>query len=161
MIRPALDHRSSLAKYMRMLILKTIGVLALAGVLGGCGTLIRPASTPTGTPLPSPPLSPKPLTWEDLALTPPMGWNSWNHFSCSISETLIREMADAMVDRGMKAAGYQSINIDDCWMAKERNVDGTLSPDPDKFPGGMKALADYVHAKGLKLGIYLDRGPDT
>jgi alpha-galactosidase len=69
--------------------------------------------------------------------------------------------ADAMVASGMRAAGYQYVNIDDCWMALERNADGSLSPDPKKFPSGMKAVADYVHAKGLKLGIYLDRGTET
>lgn len=121
----------------------------------------RSASTPAVTPRPSPTHTPRPLTWEDLALTPPMGWNSWNHFSCSISEALIRETADAMVSSGMLAAGYQYVNIDDCWMASERNADGTLPPDPIKFPSGMKALADYVHGKGLKLGIYLDRGTET
>jgi alpha-galactosidase len=90
-----------------------------------------------------------------------MGWNSYNHFNCDISEKLIRETADAMVDSGMKAAGYQYMVIDDCWSASERNSDGSLPPDPNKFPNGMKALADYVHSKGLKLGIYLDRGTET
>ncbi|MGB7537110.1 MAG: glycoside hydrolase family 27 protein [Anaerolineales bacterium] len=146
---------------MRIQTLKIFGVLVLAGVLGSCGSLVRPASAPTDTPPPSPTFTPQPLTWDDLALTPPMGWNSWNHFSCSISETLIRETADAMVASGLRAAGYQYVNIDDCWMAAERNADGSLSPDPKKFPGGMAALADYVHGKGLKLGIYLDRGTET
>jgi alpha-galactosidase len=146
---------------MRMLTLKTLAVFATASLMTGCGTLVRPAGTPTDTPLPTATFTPKPLTWEDLALTPPMGWNSWNHFSCSISDTLIRETADAMAASGMQAAGYQYINIDDCWMAAERNADGSLSPDPEKFPSGMKVLADYVHGKGLKLGIYLDRGTET
>jgi alpha-galactosidase len=128
---------------------------------GGCGVLVRPTATPTQTPTPSATFTPKPLTWEDLALTPPMGWNSYNHFNCNISETLIRETADAMVESGMQAVGYEYVVIDDCWMAAERNPDGSLAPDPSKFPNGVQALAEYVHGKGLKLGIYLDRGTKT
>jgi alpha-galactosidase len=136
-------------------------LIVLAALTGGCGTHSRPATTLIVTPPPPPTATPKPLTWDDLALTPPMGWNSYNHFNCNISESLIRETADAMVASGMRDAGYQYLNIDDCWMAAERNADGSLPPDPKKFPSGMKALADYVHAKGLKLGIYLDRGTET
>jgi alpha-galactosidase len=121
----------------------------------------RPAAEPSATPLPSQTLTPTEASWETLALTPPMGWNSFNHFNCGINETLIRETADAMVDSGMQAAGYRYVVIDDCWMASERNPDGSLPPDPKKFPSGMKALADYVHSKGLKLGIYLNRGTET
>ncbi|MBN2084696.1 MAG: glycoside hydrolase family 27 protein [Anaerolineales bacterium] len=141
--------------------LGSLVLVVLVGWSGGCGMLSRPESAPTDTPQPSPTHTSKPLTWDDLALTPPMGWNSWNHFACNISEALIRETADAMVSSGMLAAGYQYVNIDDCWMASERDTDGTLPPDPGKFPSGMKALADYVHGKGLKLGIYLDRGTET
>src|SRR5215831_8882298 len=90
-----------------------------------------------------------------LALTPPMGWNSWNKFGCNVSDKLIREMADAMVTSGMKAAGYQYVNIDDCWQVS-RDAQGTIVADPEKFPSGIKTLADYVHSKGLKLGIYTD-----
>jgi alpha-galactosidase len=88
-----------------------------------------------------------------LAPTPPMGWNSWNKFACDVSEKLIRETADAMVSSGMKAAGYQYVNIDDCWQVS-RAADGTIVADAQRFPSGIKALADYVHSKGLKLGIY-------
>lgn len=98
--------------------------------------------------------------FENLALTPPMGWNSWNHFACDINEEIIREMADAMVETGMKDAGYQYINIDDCWHG-ERDSLGFIHPDKTRFPNGMKALADYVHSKGLKLGIYSDAGWQT
>jgi alpha-galactosidase len=97
---------------------------------------------------------------ERLALTPPMGWNSWNKFHCDINESLIRETADAMVSNGMKAAGYQYVNIDDCWHGARDSL-GFIRPDPDRFPSGMKALADYVHSKGLKLGIYSDAGSKT
>lgn len=95
-----------------------------------------------------------------LTKTPPMGWNSWNKFACDVSEKLIREMADAMVSSGMQAAGYQYVNIDDCWQVS-RDSEGTIVADPARFPSGIKALADYVHSKGLKLGIYTDAGTQT
>ena len=95
-----------------------------------------------------------------LALTPQMGWNSWNTFGCNVDEKMIRQMADAMVASGMKDAGYEYINIDDCWHGT-RDADGNIRPDPKTFPSGMKALADYVHARGLKLGIYSDAGNTT
>lgn len=97
---------------------------------------------------------------QQLALTPPMGWNSWNAFGCDVSEKLIKEMTDAMVSSGMKDAGYVYVNIDDCWHG-ERDSLGFIHPDPKRFPTGMKALADYVHSKGLKLGIYSDAGTKT
>ena len=83
-----------------------------------------------------------------VAATPPMGWNSWNKFGCDVSDKLIREMTDAIVSTGMKDAGYQFVNIDDCWQVS-RAADGTIVVDPDRFPNGMKPLADYVHSKGL------------
>jgi len=95
-----------------------------------------------------------------LARTPPMGWNSWNKFGCDVSETLIMEMADAMVDSGMRDAGYEYIVIDDCWQVS-RDEEGNIVADPDRFPSGMKALADYIHAKGLKFGLYSDAGSFT
>jgi alpha-galactosidase len=98
--------------------------------------------------------------FEGLALTPPMGWNSWNKFACNVDENMIRQMADAMVSTGMKDAGYTYINIDDCWHG-DRDSLGFIHPDAKRFPSGMKALADYVHAKGLKLGIYSDAGSQT
>ena len=96
----------------------------------------------------------------DLALTPPMGWNSWNKFGSAVNEELIRQTADAMVSSGMKDAGYEYINIDDTWEGA-RDSQGFIQVDPHKFPSGMKALADYVHSKGLKLGIYSDAGYKT
>jgi alpha-galactosidase len=90
-----------------------------------------------------------------------MGWNSWNHFHCDIYEDLIRETADAMVASGMREAGYEYVNIDDCWMAPQRDANGDLQADPERFPSGIKALADYVHARGLKLGIYSSAGTKT
>lgn len=96
-----------------------------------------------------------------LAATPPMGWNSWNKFGGGITDTLVRGIADALVSTGMQAAGYQYINIDDMWQASSRDSSGNIAPDSTKFPNGMKALADYVHSKGLKLGLYSDRGTKT
>lgn len=92
--------------------------------------------------------------------TPPMGWNSWNKFQCDVNEEIVRRMADAMATNGMKDAGYQYINIDDCWQG-QRDAQGFIQADPQKFPSGMKTLADYVHSKGLKLGIYSDAGAKT
>lgn len=88
-----------------------------------------------------------------LAVKPPMGWNSWNTFGSNISEQLIMEMADTIVEKGYREAGYEYVIIDDCWALKER-VDGKLVADPALFPHGMKYLADYVHSKGLKFGMY-------
>jgi alpha-galactosidase len=96
----------------------------------------------------------------DLAKTPPLGWNSWNTFACDVNEKMIRDMADAMVKSGMKDAGYEYINIDDCWHGK-RDAAGNIQVNKEKFPSGMKALADYVHSKGLKIGIYSDAGNTT
>ncbi|XP_010546255.1 PREDICTED: alpha-galactosidase 1 isoform X2 [Tarenaya hassleriana] len=93
-----------------------------------------------------------------LGLAPPMGWNSWNHFSCNINEKIIRETADALVSTGLSKLGYTFVNIDDCWAEISRNDKGSLVPKNSTFPSGIKALADYVHRKGLKLGIYADAG---
>lgn len=98
--------------------------------------------------------------YPELAATPPMGWNSWNKFACSVDENMIKEMADAMVASGMRDAGYVYINIDDCWHG-QRDENGFIHPDPDRFPSGIKALADYIHSRGLKLGIYSDAGSQT
>ncbi len=97
----------------------------------------------------------------DLVKTPPMGWNSWNVFHENINENQIKEIADVMVSSGMKDAGYIYLNLDDNWMAKTRNANGDLQADPTRFPSGMKALGDYIHEKGLKFGIYGDRGVRT
>jgi alpha-galactosidase len=92
-----------------------------------------------------------------LALTPPMGWNSWNKFACDINERVVRDTADAMVASGMRDAGYKYVVIDDCWHGP-RDSGGFITADAQKFPSGIKALADYVHSKGLKFGIYSDAG---
>lgn len=98
--------------------------------------------------------------FEKLALTPPMGWNSWNTFACDINEDLIRSVADAMITSGMKDAGYIYVNLDDCWHGQRDSL-GFIQADPKRFPSGIKALADYIHSKGLKIGIYSDAGWQT
>lgn len=95
-----------------------------------------------------------------LAQTPPMGWNSWTYFTDGINEQIVRETADAMVRNGMKAAGYSYILLDDFWVGG-RDSHNRLFADSARFPGGMKALADYVHAKGLRIGLYSDAAPLT
>jgi alpha-galactosidase len=95
-----------------------------------------------------------------LALTPPMGWNSWNKFGCDVSEPLIKSMADAIVSSGMRDAGYQYVIIDDCWQVS-RDAQGDIVADAKRFPSGIMALADYIHAHGLKFGIYSDAGTET
>ncbi|CAN6282633.1 unnamed protein product [Urochloa humidicola] len=96
-----------------------------------------------------------------LGRTPQMGWNSWNHFGCGINEDLIKQTADALVNTGMAKLGYQYVNIDDCWAESDRDNQGNFVANRQTFPSGIKALADYVHAKGLKLGIYSDAGTRT
>jgi alpha-galactosidase len=111
---------------------------------------------------------PVPLA-EGGAPTPPMGWNSWNHFFCNVNAQAVRSAADAIVNTGMQDAGYQYVNIDDCWQLVDRTDAGAVqpdpvafpNPDPVAFPNGIAAVADYVHSKGLKLGIYSDRGTNT
>src|SRR5678816_533673 len=95
-----------------------------------------------------------------LAKTPPMGWNSWNKFGCNVSEQLIRSVADAIATNGMKDVGYQYVVIDDCWQVS-RDADGNIIADPQRFPSGIKALADYIHSKGLKFGLYSCAGTNT
>ncbi len=106
--------------------------------------------------LPLPPL--RDVPYNGLAKTPPMGWNSWNHYGPRVTEKVVREMAKAMVTSGMKAAGYTYVNVDDTW-AGPRNAKGEITTN-SKFPN-MKALGDYIHSLGLKFGIYTSPGPTT
>ena len=99
--------------------------------------------------------STKPQKFEGLAQTPPMGWNSWNTFGTNVTAQLVKETADLFVKLGLKDAGYEYVVIDDGWMEMERDAETyLLVPNKEKFPQGMKEVADYVHSKGLKLGIY-------
>src|SRR5688572_28009303 len=137
---------------VRALVLAALSVPFAAGCSGATTdtkSLAAPAPT---APSPSP---------EKLALTPPMGFNDWNAFGCDVNEKLIKETADFFVSSGLKDAGYQYVNIDDCWSLRERGPDGKLVPDPVKFPSGIQGLADYVHRLGLSLGIYGEAGTMT
>lgn len=100
---------------------------------------------------------------DDLALTPPMGFNNWNSTHCraEFDEAMVKGIADIFIEKGLKDAGYQYVNLDDCWALPERDANGKLVPDPKRFPNGIKAVADYVHSKGLKLGIYTSAGTKT
>jgi alpha-galactosidase len=119
-------------------------------------TRVKPSEIIPPDSLPLPELREVPSN--GLALTPPMGWNSWNHFASTIDDSIVRGIADAMVSSGMAAAGYEYVVIDDGWVGG-RDKDGNLVPN-DHFPD-IKALADYVHGLGLKLGIYSSPGPKT
>ncbi|MFQ3556500.1 NPCBM/NEW2 domain-containing protein [Streptomyces gramineus] len=132
---------------------RVVGAL-IAGVLSTAG-LAAPAAAdgPTGPAAPA----------DGLALTPPMGFNNWNstHCGADFDETMVEGIADLFVAKGLKDAGYRYVNLDDCWALPSRDADGKLVPDPARFPHGIKAVADYVHAKGLKLGIYTSAGTKT
>nr|XP_016477460.1 PREDICTED: alpha-galactosidase 3-like [Nicotiana tabacum] len=96
-----------------------------------------------------------------LARTPQMGWSTWNFFACNINETVIKETGNPPPPTGLASLGYTYVNIDDCWSRLTRDLKGQMIPDPKTFPSGIKALADYVHSKGLKLGVYSDAGAFT
>jgi len=136
------------------------------GGRGGQPQVVELAHVSTEVPKPLPPRAPpvtlpapEPVKSNGLAKTPPMGWNSWNKFRNQVSDKMVREIADAMVTSGMKAAGYVYVNIDDTWEGAHRDASGNITTN-NKFPD-MKALAAYVHGKGLKLGIYSSPGPKT
>ncbi|PON48990.1 Glycoside hydrolase [Trema orientale] len=96
-----------------------------------------------------------------VARTPPMGWNSWNHFQCNVDEWTVKTTADALISTGLAALGYKYVNIDDCWGEVNRDERGNLRAKSSTFPSGIKALANYVHARGLRVGIYSDAGYRT
>jgi alpha-galactosidase len=119
----------------------------------------RPTSSPQGLALGA--LTQIGALNDGLSKAPALGWNTWNKFGCGINETLVRDVADAMISQGLAAKGYNYINLDDCWMSKQRDGAGRLVADPIRFPSGIKALADYLHGRGLKLGIYSSAGTVT
>ncbi|MHB1937933.1 MAG: glycoside hydrolase family 27 protein [Acidobacteriaceae bacterium] len=125
---------------------KAVGILVLFVVVFGCCQLVLAQAAPD--------------LQANLAPTPPMGWASWNHFFCDYNEQTIRDQADALVSTGMRDLGYRYVLIQEC-IAPGRDLQGNLIVDPVRFPHGMKSLADYIHARGLKAGIYTDVGPYT
>ena len=129
-------------------------VLELARVSTDVPAALPPRPDPVSLPEPK-----TPVKYNGMAKTPPMGWNSWNKFRNQVSDKMVREMADAIVKTGMRDAGYIYVNIDDTWESATRDAQGRIGTN-NKFPD-MKALADYVHSKGLKLGIYSSPGPKT
>ncbi|MEV7388578.1 NPCBM/NEW2 domain-containing protein [Streptomyces sp. NPDC091215] len=131
---------------------RVVGALA-AALLCTAGLAAPAAAGGTGSATPG----------DGLALTPPMGFNNWNstHCSADFDAAMVEGIADLFVAKGLKAAGYQYVNLDDCWALPDRDADGKLVPDPARFPDGIKAVADYVHSKGLKLGIYTSAGTKT
>jgi alpha-galactosidase len=137
-------------------------LIAIGAALVATLALASPASARPLSPTLQATTAAAPATNADpVAATPPMGWNDWYTFFCDVNEQLVEQTADAMVSSGMRDAGYRYVNLDDCWAASARDANGHLQADPKKFPHGMKAVADYVHARGLKLGIYEDVGTKT
>ena len=134
---------------------KLVSVLAAAGL-----TLAGAAVAAGVVTLNAPPAA---ALDNGLALTPPMGFNNWNTTACKadFNEAMVKGIADIFVARGLKNAGYQYVNIDDCWAEPQRNAQGNLVPNRTRFPNGIKAVADYVHSKGLKFGIYTSAGTKT
>ncbi|MBP2474382.1 alpha-galactosidase [Crossiella equi] len=137
--------------------------LSRLGLALSAALLAAAAGTPALAVPPPPSPAPTPRADDGLALTPPMGFNNWNttHCRAEFNEKMITDMADIFVSKGLKAAGYSYVNIDDCWALPRRDAAGDLVPDPVRFPRGIRWLADYVHAKGLKFGIYTSAGTKT
>lgn len=136
--------------------ISSIRSLVLVVSVAACIALGLPTAS-LATPMPG---NSKPA-WNGLAPTPPMGYNNWSYYQCHINEKLILAQAKALVATGLVKKGYDTITIDDCWMTKQRNEDGTLAADPQKFPHGMEWMARQVHDMGLKFGIYEDAGTTT
>ncbi|MGW2645950.1 NPCBM/NEW2 domain-containing protein [Streptomyces sp. NPDC001393] len=142
--------RTTRATRRRVLGALTAGLLCATGLAGPA--LAAPAREPAA-----------PALADGLALTPPMGFNNWNstHCGADFNESMVKGIADLFVAKGLKDAGYRYVNLDDCWALPQRDTAGKLVPDPARFPNGIKAVADYVHSKGLKLGIYTSAGTKT
>jgi alpha-galactosidase len=152
-----------LTKLSTGLLALVVGCIQVLALLGGAPASAASSAHTTSTPATSAAQGQGVWAGDDrsaLAATPPMGWNDWYTFYCNVNEDLVKQTADAMVSSGMRDAGYKYVNLDDCW-AGDRDADGNMTVDPVKFPHGMKALADYVHARGLKLGVYTDVGTKT
>ncbi|MEU3661823.1 NPCBM/NEW2 domain-containing protein [Streptomyces sp. NPDC032940] len=135
----------------------------LAGALVAALLCAAGLAAPAAAAGPAARAQPAPAPGDGLALTPPMGFNNWNSTHCraEFNEAMVKGIADIFVEKGLKDAGYEYVNLDDCWALPQRGADGKLVPDPARFPNGIAAVADYVHAKGLKLGIYTSAGTKT
>jgi len=149
------DARTVVVPEMGGLRLALNGRGEIVSASGGAITVVRGGAQEIAPSLAAPASAP------GRAPTPPMAWNSWNRFGCRIDESLIRGTADAMVASGMLAAGYRYLNIDDCWEAPERDAEGNLAVDSARFPSGMRALVEYIHSRGLNVGIYSSGGTRT
>ncbi|MFJ6432755.1 NPCBM/NEW2 domain-containing protein [Streptomyces sp. NPDC091416] len=136
---------------------RVVGALT-AGLLCAAGITVPAAAQ---SPAPAPAAGTR--ADNGLALTPPMGFNNWNSTHCraEFNEEMVKSIADIFVEKGLREAGYEFVNLDDCWAKPQRNADGKLEADPVRFPHGIGAVADYVHSKGLKLGIYTSAGTKT
>ncbi|MGW0963444.1 NPCBM/NEW2 domain-containing protein [Streptomyces gelaticus] len=132
----------------------------MAGLLCAAGTTVPAVAD---SPAPAPDHAVAPQSGNGLALTPPMGFNNWNSTHCraEFDESMVKGIADIFVEKGLKEAGYEYVNLDDCWAKPQRNAEGKLEADPQRFPNGIKEVADYVHSKGLKIGIYTSAGTKT
>ncbi|WP_328542956.1 MULTISPECIES: NPCBM/NEW2 domain-containing protein [unclassified Streptomyces] len=157
-----LPSRTSRTTRRRVVGALATGLLCAAGVTAPAAVADPPKSGVSGSQGASA-REASPTLDDGLALTPPMGFNNWNSTHCraEFNEAMVKGIADIFVDKGLKAAGYQYVNLDDCWALPQRDANGKLVPDPARFPGGIKAVADYVHSKGLKLGIYTSAGTKT
>ncbi|WP_327321887.1 NPCBM/NEW2 domain-containing protein [Streptomyces sp. NBC_01210] len=152
-----LPTRSTRHRVVGALAAALLGAAGLGTPALAAGAPAAPAAPPAAAPAAAPQLD------EGLALTPPMGFNNWNSTHCraEFNEAMVKGIAGIFVERGLKAAGYQYVNLDDCWVLPQRDTNGKLVPDPVRFPNGIKAVADYVHSKGLKFGIYTSAGTKT
>ncbi|MET7900765.1 NPCBM/NEW2 domain-containing protein [Streptomyces sp. NPDC005355] len=155
-------HRSLRTARQRIIGGLSVGLLATLG-LAVPAAAHAPRTTEATAPASAPASASKAASGEGSALTPPMGFNNWNSTHCraEFNEAMVEGIADIFVAKGLKDAGYQYVNLDDCWALPQRDADGKLVPDPARFPNGIKAVADYVHSKGLKLGIYTSAGTKT
>ncbi|RVU22424.1 alpha-galactosidase [Streptomyces antnestii] len=157
-----LPTRTSRTTRRRVVGALATGLLCAAGVTAPAAVAAPPAPEPATSPAATAQEA-SPTLADGLAATPPMGFNNWNSTHCraEFNESMVKGIADLFVDKGLKAAGYQYVNLDDCWALPQRDANGKLVPDPVRFPHGIKAVADYVHSKGLKLGIYTSAGTKT
>uniref|UniRef100_A0A1D1Y471 Alpha-galactosidase n=1 Tax=Anthurium amnicola TaxID=1678845 RepID=A0A1D1Y471_9ARAE len=138
-----------------------VGFSLLSTLLLLCHQPVRVEARGVGGGLPTADARRRAVLENGLGRTPQMGWNSWNHFQCNIDVQMIKETANAMVSTGLASLGYKYINLDDCWAELNRDSQGNLVAKASTFPSGIKSLADYVHSKGLLLGVYGDAGSYT